>query len=245
MQGYILTIAYKGTGYCGWQVQPEKPTVQAVLQTACESAFGCEVSVTGCSRTDSGVHARGFVALVSGEELPEIPLSSLPLAINTKLPEDISVLEAKAAPSDFHPRYSAKGKEYIYTVHNSRLRDPFSADTAWLYPRPIDVSLADRLCKEFVGKHDFSAFMAAGSKITDAVREIKYFNAVREGDRIIFTVAADGFLYNMVRIMVGTVVEAASGGKSMPIQEIIESRDRANAGITAPAMGLTVNRVFY
>ena len=245
MQGYILKIAYKGTNYCGWQVQSEKLTVQAVVQAACESVFGCKVDLTGCSRTDSGVHARGFIALVSGEALPSIPVNSLPLAINTKLPEDIAILEADIAPDGFHPRYGAKGKEYIYTVHNSRLRDPFTADTAWQFQRHIDENIANELCKEFVGRHDFSAFMASGSKITDAVREIKYFNAVREGDNVIFTVAADGFLYNMVRIMVGTVVEAASGTKCMPIKEIIASRDRANAGITAPAKGLTLNKVFY
>lgn len=245
MQGYILKIAYKGTRFCGWQVQPEKPTVQAMVQTACNLTFGKSVDVTGCSRTDSGVHAKGFIALVSGNDLPDIPVSSLPLAINMRLPEDIAILEASVAPNGFHPRYSAKGKEYIYTVRNSRLRDPFDSDTSWQFPRYIDVSVADSLCKEFLGRHDFTAFMAAGSKITDAVREIKYFNAVREGDNVIFTVAADGFLYNMVRIMVGTVVEAASGGKSMPIKEIIASRDRSNAGITAPAKGLTLNRVFY
>jgi tRNA pseudouridine38-40 synthase len=245
MQGYVLKIAYKGTNYCGWQVQPGKTTVQAVVQSACEAVFGCKVDVTGCSRTDSGVHAKGFVALVSGNGLPDIPVLSLPLAINTKLPEDISVLEASVAKDGFHPRYGAKGKEYVYTVHNSRLRDPFTADTAWQFQRRIDVSIADMLCKEFVGRHDFTAFMASGSKIVDAVREIKYFNAVREGDYIVFTVAADGFLYNMVRIMVGTVVEAASGTQALPIKEIIASRDRANAGITAPAKGLTLNRVFY
>jgi tRNA pseudouridine38-40 synthase len=245
MQGYVLKIAYKGTNYCGWQVQPGKTTVQAVVQSACEAVFGCKVDVTGCSRTDSGVHAKGFVALVSGNGLPDIPVLSLPLAINTKLPEDISVLEASVAKDGFHPRYGAKGKEYVYTVHNSRLRDPFTADTAWQFQRRIDESIADMLCKEFVGRHDFTAFMASGSKIVDAVREIKYFNAVREGDYIVFTVAADGFLYNMVRIMVGTVVEAASGTQALPIKEIIASRDRANAGITAPAKGLTLNRVFY
>lgn len=245
MQGYVLKIAYKGTNYCGWQVQPGKTTVQAVVQSACEAVFGCKVDVTGCSRTDSGVHAKGFVALVSGNGLPDIPVLSLPLAINTKLPEDISVLEASVAKDGFHPRYGAKGKEYVYTVHNSRLRDPFTADTAWQFQRRIDVSIADMLCKEFVGRHDFTAFMASGSKIVDAVREIKYFNAVRDGDYIVFTVAADGFLYNMVRIMVGTVVEAASGTQALPIKEIIASRDRANAGITAPAKGLTLNRVFY
>ena len=244
MQGYILKIAYKGTNYCGWQVQPEKKTVQATVQAACEAVFGSKVDLTGCSRTDSGVHAKGFVALVSGC-LPDIPKESLPLAINTKLPEDIAVIEAENAPEGFHPRYDAKGKEYVYYIRNSRLRDPFSEDTEWLFGRSIDVDLANRLCAEFVGEKDFCAFMAAGSKITDTVREVKYFNAKREGELITFTVAADGFLYNMVRIMVGTVAERASGTEGMAIADIIASRHRANAGITAPAKGLFLNKVFY
>ncbi len=244
MKGYILKIAYRGTNYCGWQVQPNKPTVQSVLQNACEGVFSTSVSVTGCSRTDSGVHAKGFVALISGE-LADIPLNSLPMALNTALPDDISVLEASHAPENFHPRYDALGKEYIYRIHNSRIRDPFIQDVSWQYTRPIDVDLANELCQKFVGKQDFAAFMAAGSKIIDTVREIKYFNAARQGDDIIFTVAADGFLYNMVRIMVGTVAEAASGTQLPPMEEIIASKSRALAGTTAPAKGLTLNRVFY
>ncbi len=245
MQEYILKIAYKGTNYCGWQVQPNKPTVQAAIQNSCETIFGKPVSVTGCSRTDSGVHAREFVALVSGNELPQIPVLSLPLALNTHLPEDVAVMEASVAPQGFHPRYDAKGKEYVYYIRNNRVRDPFSNDTCWQYPREINIDVANSLCAQFVGKKDFCAFMAAGSKIIDTTREIKYFRAEKDGDMIKFTVAADGFLYNMVRIMVGTVAERASGIKGMPINEIIRSRNRANAGITAPAKGLFLNKVFY
>ena len=244
MQGFILKIAYKGTAYCGWQVQPNKPTVQSTLQGAIESAFGTKIELTGCSRTDSGVHAHGFVALARGE-LPDLPPEAFVMAVNTKLPCDISVLEAKQAHDSFHPRYDAKGKEYIYTIHNSRIRDPFSEDTAWHFPRRIDEELANELCREFVGRQDFAAFMAAGSKITDTVREIGYFECNRFGDKVVFTVAADGFLYNMVRIMVGTVVEKASGSDIMPIKDIILSKDRSNAGITAPAKGLALNKVFY
>lgn len=244
MRGYILKIAYKGTDYCGWQVQPEKKTVQSTVQTAIEEVFGVPVSLTGCSRTDSGVHANGFVALVSGE-LPEIPASSIPLAINTKLPCDIAVKEAKIAPENFHPRYDALGKEYVYYIRNSRIRDPFLDDTSWLFGKHIDEIKANELCQEFVGRKDFRAFMAAGSKITDTVREVRYFDVKRQGDMVIFTVSADGFLYNMVRIMVGTVAELASGTKGQPISEIIESLDRSKAGITAPAQGLFLNKVFY
>ncbi len=244
MNGYILKIAYKGTNYCGWQVQPNKPTVQSAVQASCEAVFGVKTSLTGCSRTDSGVHANGFVALVSGE-LPDIPSSSLPMALNTALPKDIAVLEAEIAPEGFHPRYDAKGKEYVYYIRNSNLRSPFDEDTSWHFQRKIDIEKANELCSQFVGKKDFCAFMAAGSKIIDTVREIKYFNAEKNGDIIKFTVAADGFLYNMVRIMVGTVAERASGTKGMEITDIINSLERKNAGITAPAKGLFLNKVFY
>lgn len=244
MRGYILKIAYKGTNYCGWQVQPGKPTVQAAVQTACETVFGVETSITGCSRTDSGVHARGFVALASGE-LPDIPQGSLPLALNAALPGDIAVIEASAAPEGFHPRYDAKGKEYVYYINNSRIRDPFSEETAWLFPKRIDEKLANALCHEFIGKNDFASFMAAGSKITDTVRTVHDFSAERDGDIIVFRVSADGFLYNMVRIMVGTVAEKASGAPLPEISGIIAARDRSKAGITAPAKGLFLNRVFY
>ena len=244
MRGYILKIAYNGTNYCGWQVQPDKPTVQATVQAACEAVFGVKIDLTGCSRTDSGVHARGFVALAKGD-LPDIPADALPLAINTKLPADISVTEAGVAPDGFHPRYDALGKEYVYRIRNSRIRDPFSDEFAWHYARHIDIEKANALCERFVGRQDFCAFMAAGSKIVDTVREIKYFYAERDGDDVIFRVAADGFLYNMVRIMVGTVAEAAASDDEISIDAIIASRDRANAGITAPAKGLVLNKVFY
>lgn len=245
MNSCILTIAYKGTNYCGWQVQPNKPTVQETLQKAIQQVLGKEITLTGCSRTDSGVHAKGFVALVKGDDLPDIPMEALPFAINTVLPNDISVLMAENAPDDFHPRYNALGKEYVYRIRNSRIKDPFSEETAWLFQRYIDVDIAEKLCADFVGKHDFRSFMAAGSKIVDTVREIKYFNVERLGDDVIFTVAADGFLYNMVRIMVGTVAEKASGTKLPEIQEILKGCDRSLAGTTAPAKGLFLNKVFY
>lgn len=247
MEGYILTLAYKGTAFCGWQVQPGKRTVQAVLQDSCERVFGTRPDITGCSRTDSGVHAKGFVALASfSGDAPAIPADSLPQALNAALPDDVAVVAAEAAPEGFHPRYSAKSKEYIYTVRNSRLRDPFTDEFAWLYPRRLDEEALNAICKAFTGKKDFRAFMAAGSKIKDTVRTVYAFSARREGDMIYFTARADGFLYNMVRIMVGTAAEACVNGFGPErIEEIIASLDRSEAGMTAPAKGLCLNRVFY
>lgn len=244
MKSFILTIAYKGTNYCGWQVQPMKPTVQGTLQAAVERVFGITTELTGCSRTDAGVHAKGFVATVAGN-FPSIPADALPLAINAALPEDIAVINASPAPEGFHPRYDAKGKEYVYTILNSRIRDPFYEDTAWLFPRYIDIEKAKSYASEFVGKKDFRAFMATGSKIIDTTREIKYFTVEKSGDMIYFRVAADGFLYNMVRIMAGTLAEKASGTEMPAVTDIINSQNRALAGTTAPAKGLCLNKVFY
>ena len=233
-----------GTNYCGWQVQPDKPTVQATVQAACEAVFGVPTELTGCSRTDAGVHAAGFVATVRGN-LPEIPASSLPLAINANLPSDIAVIKAAIAPDGFHPRYDAVGKEYIYRIYSSKIRDPFAEQTSWQFAKPIDTEKANELCSQFVGKKDFGAFMAAGSKIIDTVREIKYCHALRKNDILEIHICADGFLYNMVRIIAGTVAEKASGRQLDEIPDIIASLDRAKAGTTAAAKGLTLNRVFY
>ncbi|MBR5746531.1 MAG: tRNA pseudouridine(38-40) synthase TruA [Clostridia bacterium] len=247
MQGYVLTLAFKGAGFCGWQVQPGKRTVQEVLQDACEAVFGVRPDITGCSRTDSGVHAKGFVALASfKDERPGIPADSLPLALNAALPGDIAVLKAETAPEGFHPRYSAKSKEYIYTVRNSRLRDPFTDEYAWLFPRRLDEKALEAICAAFAGKKDFRSFMASGSKIKDTVRTVYGFSVKREGDMLYFRAHADGFLYNMVRIMVGTAAEACANGLGpADIEKIIAARDRSEAGITAPAKGLCLNRVFY
>lgn len=243
MYGYLLTLAFDGTDYCGWQVQPNCPSVQETLQDACEKVFGTRPPVTGCSRTDSGVHAKGFAALVTGDF--SVPCESLPLALNSKLPPDISVLEAREAPEGFHPRYDALKKEYVYKIHNSRIRDPFLRRVCWEYPAELDAELMNTEAQDFVGKQDFCAFMASGSKITDTVRRVYDFSVTRQGDEILFRVSADGFLYNMVRIMVGTLTDISRGGLKLPLKEIIRSGDRANAGVTAPAKGLCLNRVFY
>ena len=243
MQGYILTISFKGTEYCGWQVQKNARSVQKTLQNACERVFNAECPVTGCSRTDAGVHAKGFVALAGAENT--IPEEALPLALNSCLPDDISVLSAEYTEKDFHPRYDASGKEYIYTIYNSQIRDPFTADFCWQVKKHIDEKALFENTRCFVGRHDFRAFMASGSKIEDTVRTVSYFDVKRDGDRIYLSVCADGFLYNMVRIMAGTAVDSVTGSLSMPINEILLSLDRKNAGITAPAKGLCLNRVFY
>ncbi len=239
-----MKLAYKGTAYCGWQVQKNGKSVQEALQDAMEAAFGSRGTVTGCSRTDAGVHAKGFVCKAEG--IPSgIPAEKVPVALGSRLPDDISVLESWEVPEDFHPRYHAKGKEYVYRIRNTRVKNPFDADTTCLWQRPIDEILCDSLCGQFVGKHDFRSFMAAGSDIEDTIRTVHRFSCRREGDLVLFTVSADGFLYNMVRILVGTVLELADGTLTGTPASILASCRRASAGRTMPPTGLCLEQVFY
>lgn len=239
----VLSVSFKGTAYSGWQVQPNAVSVQKTLQTAIEGVLERPADVTGCSRTDAGVHANGFICHIDFET--PIPCDKLPLAINRLLPDDISVNSARLAPDSFHSRYSAVGKEYIYLLWNSRLRNVFMNETAVRWPFPIDVERFNAVSADFIGSHDFTAFMAAHSKIRDAVRTVSDFHAERDGDLVTVRAAADGFLYNMVRIMTGTVLQTLTGRVKDPVSAIIASRDRTRAGCTMPAHGLYLNRVFY
>ena len=245
MSKLALTISYLGTNYSGWQVQPNAPSVQQTLGRALDSLFGCKCSVTGCSRTDSGVHAREFLCVVGFEGEPNhIPAERVPQAINTVLPSDISVIECEECRDDFHPRYGICGKEYVYVIHNSRIRDPFLSGRAYQFPSPLNEAAMDEAAREFKGYHDFGAFMAAGSKITDPRRTVFDARVEREGERVTFTVSADGFLYNMVRIMVGTLIEVGRGKMTVcDVRELLTNPDRANAGATVPPDGLYLNRV--
>lgn len=241
MAVFALTLAYNGKSYCGWQVQKNGVSVQKTVQKAIEKVFGEEIDLCGCSRTDSGVHANAYVCHFKTEKF--IDPNRLPLALNTELPRDICVKKAQLMEEGFHARYSAKGKEYVYLLWNSRIRNPFMEGLAWQYPFEIDVAEAARLAKEFVGKKDFCSFMSSGSKITDTVREIFDFKVEREGELVRFTVSADGFLYNMVRIMVGTVLKQL--GAKASVTDVINAKSRSAAGPTAPPEGLYLNRVFY
>ena len=242
-----LFISYDGTKYCGWQVQKNALTVQQVLQDAVEIIFGKRYSVTGCSRTDSGVHARSFCCAVDVEDdSVGIPQDKIPLALNCHLPEDVSVDSAEFVGSDFHPRYDVKFKEYQYVIWNSPIRNVFLKDKSFTYSVKLDVDLMNKAADLFVGKFDFAAFMSSGSSVKDTVREIKYFNVKRDGDMVVLNVAADGFLYNMVRILTGTLIEVSNGKIAVEdIPNIIENKNRKYAGFTAPPQGLYLNKVVY
>lgn len=249
----FLKISFLGTDYCGYQVQNNAITVQQRMNEASEKLFGHECDIVGCSRTDSGVHANEFCLTVSkkGENalVHSIPLEKIPTAFNSLLPDDISVTEAEMVDEDFHARYDVKYKEYIYKIWNGKVKNPFLGDRVYHCPFHIDsnaVEKMNRAAQMFVGKHDFTAFMAKGSKITDATRTVLYACVYNENDTVVFKVAADGFLYNMVRIMTGTLVDVARGNLSADdIPNILSSKNRGLAGATAPACGLYLNRVSY
>ncbi len=249
----FLTIKYLGTYFCGYQVQKDKRTVQGELTRAAHELFSYECDIKGCSRTDSGVHASMFCVTVSkkGEDFldTDIDIKKIPRAFTAHLPSDISVQSAKWVDDDFHPRYDVKYKEYIYRIYNGEIRDPFEEGRSLFYPQVIDdktLAKMNSAALQLVGRHDFSAFMAQGSNVESTVRDVKYADVRREENMIIFRVAADGFLYNMVRIMTGTLLSVASGKISADdIDGIINSRCREKAGMTAPAHGLYLNKVVY
>lgn len=242
---YLLTISYDGRNYCGYQKQKNGVSVQEKLTEAASSLFGEGTKITGCSRTDSGVHAVAFKAMLESENAVINP-EKLPRAMNAHLPSDISVRDASEADADFHPRYSVREKEYRYVICNASTRDPFTSGRAYFLPKKIDAVVMNEAAQLFVGTHDFRAFMASGSKIEDTVREIYSCSVIREGDTVTVSVRGNGFLYNMVRIIVGTLISVSEGKISKDeIAKIIESKDRKNAGPTAPAEGLYLYDVKY
>ena len=244
MRNLLVTIAYDGTDYHGWQVQPNGATVQQTVQDAIQKIIGKREDIVGCSRTDSGVHANNFCFNMRTDS----PISCFRFvgAMNAVLPDDIAVKDCKEVPYEFHARYDCLGKEYIYKIWNSYQKNPFYTGRSYHYKRHIDEKLLKESAAAFVGKHDFSAFCASGSSVGSFERTVEYFDVSRDGDEVLFRVKADGFLYNMVRIMSGTLIEI-SEGKIAPdsIGSIIDLRRRSQAGRTLPACGLYLNKVFY
>lgn len=244
MRRWRLTLRYDGTRYHGWQVQPNGVTVQQTLQDAIEAVTGVRAGVTGCSRTDAGVHAAMFCCAFETDSA--LSGDKMVAALNAHLPNDIAVYACDAVADGFHPRYDAQGKRYVYRIWNSPVRNPFEAPYALHYKYPLDVARLNAAAADFVGTHDFAAFCAAGSTVEDTVRTVRRCEVTRQGDRVLFTVEADGFLYNMVRIMVGTLLDMASGRIAYEaIPAILASGKREKAGATAPACGLFLDTVYY
>ena len=245
---YFAKIKYLGTAFHGFQVQPGLRTVQGELNAALNQAFGHPCRVTGCSRTDAGVHANEFCLRIDCDEAT-IPADKLPIAVARYLPTDLSLFYAEECTADFHPRYDVREKEYLYRIVNRPIYDPFEYGRAWFLSRPITDEGLERMrsaAAHFIVKYDFSTFMSEGSDVEDTVRCVSALSVDRGGDLIEIRISADGFLYNMVRIIVGTLTEVAFGRISPDdIPEIISSCDRSRAGMTAPADGLFLNKVSY
>lgn len=239
----MLRVAYDGTDFSGWQVQPEKRTVEGELNNAITKLTGEETEVIGASRTDSGVHSKGNVAVFDTSST--IPGEKFMYAINTLLPEDVSVIDSKEVEADFHPRHCNSIKTYEYRIYISAVNDPLKNRYALRCPYPLDVKKMDDAAKYLVGEHDFKSFCCVRTQAETTVRKIFYADVFSE-DEIIIRISGAGFLYNMVRIIAGSLMEVGSG-KYEPghIKEVLEGTDRTLAGPTAEPQGLTLVNIEF
>ncbi|MCT2536569.1 tRNA pseudouridine(38-40) synthase TruA [Aquibacillus koreensis] len=239
-------ISYDGTNYAGYQIQPNGRTIQEEIESALKKIHkGDEVRITASGRTDAGVHAIGQV--FHFDTPLAIPEQNWKRALNALLPDDIYVKEASVAGNDFHARFDVQEKEYRYFVLNSSEKDIFRRNYTYYYPREIDINAVLEACKQLEGEHDFSSFCAAKTGVKgEKVRTIFHASCFKEGDNLVFVFRGSGFLYNMVRILVGTLIEIGTGmRKPDDIKKIIEAMDRGKAGKTAPSQGLYLWNVVY
>lgn len=244
---FLVLLAYDGTGYCGFQVQKNGRSIAAAVQDALEAVLGSRPDIKGCSRTDAGVHALGFALSFHADT--RIPPEKLPLALNRHLPPDIRALSARAVPEDFHARYAAHTKTYVYRIRNGPIDSPFDARYTVRIPGRLDEARMQRAADAFVGTHDFRALCAAGSSAAahgDTVRTVTACTVAREGELLTITVTADGYLYNMVRILAGTLCEVGAGRmEPQAVPALLAGGDRGQAGPTLPAKGLFLHHVDY
>lgn len=244
MRNIKAFMRYRGTAYHGFQRQINAVAVQNVVEDVLGGILSEKIVITGCSRTDTGVHANEYCFSFKTES--PIDCSVIVRGANALLPEDIAVTSAEDADMEFHARYCCKAKEYVYLICNKAVRDPFYTDLALHYPYPLDLDSIKRAAAYFEGTHDFTSFCGTANLKDDPVRTIEYFKIFKDESFVKFVVKGNGFLYNMVRIMSGTLL-SVSEGKFSPddIPRIIEGRDRRLAGRTAKAHGLYLNKVFY
>ena len=242
MKRIELVVAYDGTAYHGWQLQPGAPTIEGELNKALSSLLQERIQVIGASRTDSGVHALGNIAVFDTET--RIPPEKLSYALNQRLPEDIRIQKSFETVPDFHPRHCSSRKTYEYRILNT----PFPRPTRRLYTYftyvPLDVERMRAGAAFLVGEHDFKSFCSTAAVVETTVRRIDEIRVEKEGDEIVIRVCGGGFLYNMVRIIAGTLMEVGRGSLApFHIKEILEAKDRQAAGSTAPANGLTLIKI--
>lgn len=244
MHNIKLTLQYDGTAYHGWQTQENAITVQATVENVIKKLTGTKPQLVGCGRTDTGVHAKKYICNFKSET--SIPCDKLPYALNSHLPGNIVCTHAEYADRNFDSRKSAKGKTYTYLIANSQYRNVFYTTRAWHYRYKLDIEEMRKAARHFLGTHDFIGFAASGFTVKTTVRTITDIKIDSNGDIISISVTGNGFLYNMVRIIAGTLVFAGNGKiKPEDIPDIIASKERKRAGITAPACGLYLTEVFY
>lgn len=244
MKRYRLVVAYDGTNYSGWQYQDNAPTIEGELNRALSRLLRQEIVVMGASRTDAGVHAYGNVAVFDADT--SIPGDRLKLALNPYLPDDIKVVDSAVAPGDFHPRYCDAEKTYEYKILNSKNPLPTMRLYSYWYNRPLDVEKMNQAAALIPGEKDFKSFCAAGAQVKTTIRKVTGCEVLRAGEMITIRIRGEGFLYNMVRIIAGTLIRIGEGfWEPEQISEIIGACDRTKAGPTAPPQGLTLVEIIY
>ena len=244
MKRVLLRVAYDGTNYCGWQKQNNGVAVEAVLNKHLSELLGTEISVIGASRTDAGVHAMGNVAVFDTDS--RIPGEKFAYALNQRLPDDIAIQDSKEVAPDFHPRYCKCNKTYEYRVLNRKFPLPTERLYSYFLYYNIDVEKMQEAVRHLVGTHDFASFCSANAQVKDTVRTVNFINVRKENDIITIQVNGNGFLYNMVRIISGTLLQVGMGRMSvMDVKNILDARDRTKSGPTAPAVGLTLVEINY
>ena len=244
MRNIKLIIEYDGKGFNGWQKQPNKLNIQGEIERAIKEVTGEEVELNASGRTDAGVHAISQVANFKTQS--NIDINKIPIALNAKLKKSIIIKKAEEVDLNFHARYNAKGKKYRYIINNSLVGSAIYRDLEYNFPIKLDVEKMKHAAKYFEGEHDFKAFRSSGTSNKNSVREIYKVEIKEENERIILEFTGNGFLYNMVRIMVGTLMDVGLGKiKPESIKDIIDSKERTKAGKTAPAQGLYLVEVYY
>ena len=244
MKRIKLTVAYDGTDYCGWQIQPNGITVEEVLNKALSRLTGEDIAVTGASRTDAGVHARGNVAVF--DTASTIPPERFSYAVNTLLPEDVVVVKSEEVAADWHPRYQESVKTYAYHILNREMPDPVRRKYVWHVNCPLDLEKMRTAAEYLTGEHDFKSFCSIHTGAKTTVRTIYSMDVERSGEVITIRVSGNGFLYNMVRIITGTLVEAGRGFRQPEsVKELLDAGERGKAGPTAPAQGLLLESIEY
>ncbi|MFX0548436.1 tRNA pseudouridine(38-40) synthase TruA [Hathewaya histolytica] len=244
MKNIKLTIEYDGTNYSGWQKQNNSLSVQEVIEKSLEELLLHEVQVVGCSRTDTGVHAKEYILNFKSDT--RIPPEKIKYALNTKLPRDIVVLNSEEVSEEFHSRYSSKGKTYLYTILNREFPTAIDRNYVYHHKNYLNINKMREASEHILGKHDFSAFKNKGSSVKTSIRTVTDLKIEEDNNKIKIYVSADGFLYNMVRIIVGTLILVGESRiEAEDVKDIIDSKDRNKAGKTVPPQGLVLLKTWY